>query len=497
MEHELNPFSTPQRQSKTGIIVEIAYSLIKLIKAWWPFLLIVLFRYDNDLYKITGFTLLILFSVVLGYLNYRNFSFMIDEEREEFIIQSGIFNKKRSVLQLSKIQQVSINQSFIQKLTHVYGVEIKTAGSTRSEAEIKAVSEEIAKKIKNKLSHGIEHKAEKEKATNISPQQVTFSIAISPLNLLKTGITSRYFESAGLLVAFFFTILNNLKDIGYNYEGAEKQFISGWNSITIIQSTLIFVISLVFITLLFNVARIMIVYYDLKISQNAYSLFVSYGLFNSKNTLINPNKVQITRLSSNYFQRKLNIFQLSILQASSDIARDKKATVRIPGCNKQDSDSILAFIYHSKPVKGYCLRPNWRKSILPNLIFIVIPVIVYIFFRFQSPVVNTYLGLIIAYCCVVLLCIYYSYRNNSLSIHEDFIIKKSGIWDVETEIIEPYKIQSIRTKQYYWHRKSNIGHLILHTAGGDISFKFTDFENINKYVNRWIYQIETSKKEWM
>lgn len=496
MEQESQSFSIPQRQSKIGIIVEIVYSLIKLIKAWWPFFLIVLFRYDNELYKIAGIILLILASVVLGYLKYRNFSFMIDDEREEFVIQSGIFNKKRSVLQLNKIQQVSINQSFIQKLTHVYGVEIKTAGSTRSEAEIKAVSEDIAKKLKEKLSTSGERRSKNENAQIISDPIVPFFIDISSLNLLKNGITSRYFESAGLLVAFFFTILNNLKDIGYINEGTEEQFVSSWDSITIVQLSLIFFISLVFITMLFNVCRTMIVYYDLKVSQNAYSLLLSYGLFNSKNTIINPNKVQITRLTSNYFQRKLNIFQLSTLQASSDIDRDKKANVRIPGCNTEDRDSILAFIYRKKPQQGYLLHPNWRKTILPIFIFIIIPITLYSFFHLNSSVIN-YAPLIIAYCCLMAICIYYSYRNNSLSIHEDFIIKKSGIWDVETEIIEPHKIQAIRTKQYFWHRKRNIGHLILHTAGGDIGFKFTNFDNINEYVNRWIYQIETSKKEWM
>ena len=497
MDPKLKSFSEPQRQSSIGILVETAYSIIKLVKGYWPMFLFILYNYDNQLYKVVGLTSIIPFSIVLGYLKYRNLFFILDEEKEEFIIHSGIINKKRSVIQLNKIQQVSINQSFIQKLTHVYGIEIKTAGSMRSEAEIKAVSQPIAIALKEKLSPNNVLQFEQRDSENRKIEQPHFSIHINNLDLFKAGITSRYLESAGLLFAFFYTIINNLKDIGFIEEGAEKHFINNWSSFHVIQTSLILVISFVLIILLFNIFRIIITYYNLKITQNAHSLFVSYGLLNSKNTIINPNKVQITRVSSNYFQRKIDSFQLSIHQASSDVAMDKKANVRIPGCKKEDSNSILSFIYNQKPKKGVFLTANWRKILFPLFLFILIPIIIYSSSIDSYALTSSHLVFFIVYCALVFLFIYYSLRNYRLSIHDEFIIKKSGIWDVTEEIIEPHKIQAIRTKQYLWHRKHNIGHVILHTAGGDIRFKFANYEDINNHVNRWLYQIETSNKEWM
>jgi putative membrane protein len=40
----------------------------------------------------------------------------LDAENQEFIITEGVFNKTKTAIQLRKIQQVNINQSFIQKL---------------------------------------------------------------------------------------------------------------------------------------------------------------------------------------------------------------------------------------------------------------------------------------------------------------------------------------------------------------------------------------------
>ena len=69
--------------------------------------------------------------------------------------------------------------------------------------------------------------------------------------------------------------------------------------------------------------------------------------------------------------------------------------------------------------------------------------------------------------------------------------------DVENEIIQPHKIQGITTKQYFWHKSSDVGHLTLHTAAGDVHFHFGNFTEIKQLVNYWLYQVETSVENWM
>jgi putative membrane protein len=63
-------------------------------------------------------------------------------------------------------------------------------------------------------------------------------------------------------------------------------------------------------------------------------------------------------------------------------------------------------------------------------------------------------------CSICRGIVYFSFRNNRLFINDDFIIRQSGAWDVDNEIIEPGKIEA--TSQLFWH-KSVIGS-ITHTA---------------------------------
>ena len=51
---------------------------------------------------------------------------------------------------------------------------------------------------------------------------------------------------------------------------------------------------------------------------------------------------------------------------------------------------------------------------------------------------------------------------------------KSGFWDIKSTIIET-KIQSIIISQPVWHKKRNLGDIMVYTAGGYIKPKHMTF----------------------
>jgi putative membrane protein len=79
-----------------------------------------------------------------------------------------------------------------------------------------------------------------------------------------------------------------------------------------------------------------------------------------------------------------------------------------------------------------------------------------------------------------------------LFIHENFIIKQSGAWDIDCITS---KIQAITTSQLSGI-KLNIGSITLHTAGGNIAFQLGNYSILKQQVF-WLYEIETSDSNWM
>jgi len=222
---------------------------------------------------------------LFSYLQYHYFTFHIDEETEEFVIQKGVFNKTRITIQLHKIQQVNINQSLIQKLVIVHKLEIDTAGSDKKEASISAISHELALALKERLIvlSKTSNETTSEEISETEEKQAFITIGI--LSLLKIGVTSNYVRSFALILVFFSTILENVSKITGDEVLDENQVTNYLDSLPIITS--IVLVFGVFFTLILtvNLVRTVIKYFNFTIQKSRNSVSLHYGLLATKNIL--------------------------------------------------------------------------------------------------------------------------------------------------------------------------------------------------------------------
>ncbi len=494
-------FNQPQRQSSTGIIVMFADSLQKFARAFFPLILIFFFKSDkvNPIFVILGIVGVIVIVGVVAYLKYINFTFYIDDENDEFIIQEGIINKTKTAIQLNKIQQVNINQSLIQRLINVYALEVDTAGSDTKEGNIKAISHSLALDLKAKLLENTKKEdaiAATENATETtSPTEQPF-LKINLLSLIKVGITSNYVKSIGLILTFFFTIMENLKNIGKDDVINEDQ-IERFVSNSVWYSFLVLVIVLFTIVFIINVVRTLVKYFNYTITKQKGSLLLSFGLISTKSTIVKPEKVQMVSISRNYFQKKLNVLEIKIKQAVRDEKQHSKAQIEVPGCDEREKDEIIKLIFKQLPQKGEMMKPNFRKLVFSIFMIIVLPLSGFFTIANHNPELLNYLSFAIAYAAFFLVILFFGFRNYRLFVSDNHIIKQSGAWDIDNEIIEIDKIQALSTSQLFWHKSLNIGSLTMHTAGGNVTFHLGNYNKVKEYVNLWLYRIETTNSNWM
>jgi putative membrane protein len=494
-------FSLPQRQSLPGILVMFANSLQKTLRAFWPILLLWLVKFDsvNKIIFFGSVAVVVLIIGIISYLQYLYFTFHIDEEVGEFVIQKGILNKTRITIQLQKIQQVNINQSLIQRLVGVHKLEIDTAGSDKKEASISAISHELATILKERLINHtqLETLENSEKVSeDVSP---TSFIKIGLLSLIKIGFTSNYIKSFALIFVFFTTILENLQQL--NTEVIDEDKVTGYlDTLPIITSFLVVIGFFIGLILVVNLVRTILKYFDFTIQKSKQAIILSYGLLSTKNTLLNPNKVQKIKITQNYFQKKLDVTTIGIHQASSDVEKvNEKDQIEVPGCTENERDAILKLLLGQLPQKGMQYLPNWRKLAVNTFFFLLVPIVITLFLNHKTEFVTwtewfIYTSIFSVFAGVML---WFSFKNYKLFVSEDFIIKQNGAWDIDTTIIEPYKIQAIETQQFFWQKLTNIGSVTLSTAGGSISFTTGNYSEIKQLVNYWLYEVETWEKNWM
>lgn len=493
-------FSQPQKQSLLGVVVMFANTLQKSVRAFWPVLLIWLVKFEslNKVMVFGGIAAVIVIIAIISYLQYHFFTFHIDEETNEFIIQKGVLNRTKIAIQLHKIQQVNINQSLIQRLVGVHKLEIDTAGSDKKEASISAISHELATILKERLINysAIENHIFQENETEETP---TSLLKISLISLIKIGFTSNYIKSFALLFVFFTTIMENVKQFETADNYVENQF-SFLYSIPIVSSILIILLVVLSLVLIVNLVRTIIKYFDFTIQKNKQSILLSYGLLATKNTLLNPNKVQKVTITQNFFQKKFDITTIGVHQASSDAEKVKeKDKIEVPGCTQLESNEILKLLFDKLPQKGALFLPNWRKLAVNLFFLLLLPIVISLLVKLYTDFFTWNEWFIYSTIFTVFsgVLIWFSYKNYKLFVSNDFIIKQNGAWDIDNAIIEPFKIQAIETQQFFWQNSTNIGSVTLSTAGGNISFSTGNYTEIKNLVNYWLYQVEISDKNWM
>lgn len=495
-------FNQPQRQSSIGIIALFADTLQKYARALLPIVFIWFFRAEkiNGLFITLGVAAIVVVTALIAYLQYRNFTFYIDEQNEEFIISEGVFNKSKTAIQLDKIQQVNISQNLLQRIINVYSLDVDTAGSDKKEGNIKAISHELAIALKSKLLEN-EATETKQTTTELIDTYGHFTepfLKIDLISLFKIGITSNYVKSIGLLLTFFITIYDGLEQVGktdaINTDEVE-QLVSAQ---PVLYSLIVFTLLLFTIVFILNIGRTIIKFFGYKVAKQKGSLVLSYGLINTKSTILKPEKVQITKISRNYFQKKLNVLEIKIKQIVGREDSKNKNIIEIPGCNTTEADAILKLLFNEIPQKGETLKPNFRKLVFSIFLFIVVPLSLYFSIGYWGKeILFEYSGFAVFYAVVALILLIFAFRNYQLHVNQNYIIKQSGAWDVDTEIIQLEKIQALTTSQLFWHKKLNIGSLTLHTAGGNVTFHLGKFDRINQLVNLWLYKIENSNSNWM
>ncbi|MBA5245935.1 PH domain-containing protein [Marnyiella aurantia] len=499
------PFSIPRRQSKIGILLLTLINFGKFLKAAWPLYVLFFIRDKNPgslVFYIAGTITVFLVMSLVAYLQYRNFSYFINEKSGELVISSGIINRKKVSIEKNKIQEVNINQPLIHRLLNIYKLEVDSPGSDKKEVTVNAISLENARELKEYL---MDHQTATLLSTEPAPgavfnKKVTERITISMASLIKYGLTANYLKSfLGLVGIAIYVGQNALEFI--REQSIEEYIVN--NGADHVKTALlhqvpvlgIFMLVAVFFILgiIVNLVVNLVIYFGMRITKGEERLSLEYGLLSTKNALISRSKVQMVTEIQNFLQKKVNVLQLRISQISGD-ENNKDSYNTIPGCSSREKEDILNFVWTRIPHFSNSLKPDFRKLIGGNLSFVVIPITLLFM---TGRLDESYIGLVAIYAVVAEVLLIMAFRNSRLYYNEDFISVQSGIWDIQKKTIETEKIQAIKLKQYFWQNKSDLGSATFFTAGGKVTFRSAGYSKLRKLVNHSLYKVESSEKSWM
>ncbi|MFK8284436.1 PH domain-containing protein [Capnocytophaga canis] len=493
-------FSIPNKLSQKAFWLALVKAFWSNFKIFWGVFAIFLFKKTNnsdgklEVFLIFSviFLVISIFIFIFQYIKYKYFSYQIIGN--ELIIREGWLNKLETVVKFDKIHEVHLNQKFIHKIVGLYKVDIDTAGSDKVEISINGIDYHKALVIKDILTEKqIISEIIKDRVTdeNLEANDNFTSLRISILTLLKIGITQNYLYTLSLMFAFSYQIIDFITDIFYEKRSDFVNQISEFsNTISATFFWIFFLFILILFVIIFNLIRTLLTYYNYEIQIKNNRLLASYGLINSHIVAVPPKKVQMIHFQQNYFQKLMNLFEVRISQIDSSKNEEKKTQgLLIPGINYLEMSKLFQFVYNKdfEELKEFH-RPSFRKVVIRAM---------YLFFAFLMIILTmyfidllnfTYIPIFLFF--VVLLLIYISYRNEKLFLKDDFIILKSGIWDLTTTYLQVDKIQEVKIKQSYFQKRRSLASIKLSTFSESLRLNFYDEKLLKNLVNESVYKIE-------
>lgn len=502
-------FDTPKRQSPAAILFILGRTLRILLRQFWVILLVVVFNSKKQ--ALNSFTLTILGMAAFGAISsiaayFRLYYYIKDGE---LILEKGIIRRKKLSLPLERIQSVNFKQGILHQVLNVVSIEIDTAGSAGREFSLQALAREDAELLretveKNRKSivadpqydeaQGEILNSEINKIQPEKSQQLLFKL--SPLDLIKIGISQNHFRTAGIIMVFFLSFFDDLEEaLDINLSKKIEEFMGMTEDVDFWPYLIIGVPFFFAISFLITLFRTVLQYFGLKFWRLERGFRMESGLFTRQEVYADLGKLQFVRWDSSPLKRLYKMVSVRLPQAAS-VQVSRRLSANVPGCYEEHLESIRhAYFPEEKNYAETTHGVNWRIVIRMFILQGIFPVTVGILASWNWFGMDVW-GWLIWLPFALWLSIQY-YRTWKWHVSEEGIRTAWGVLNRHQILLQWHKVQAVTIRQSIFLKRRGLAHLILFTAAGAVSVPYVEINKAKEVQDYVLAKVEKDKRDWM
>ena len=477
-------WSVPQRQSWAALFIILYKILWRILKTFWWVLVIYFFRnkrneFDSFEMAIIGLSL---FSLIGSVIEFIYFRFYIQEN--DLIIKSGFFTKKTITLPLNKIQAVHVEQTLLHNLLNAARLSFDSAGSEKLEVKIHAINKREAEDFKRFILHSRNDDVSAE-ALAVPPEQVL--VRLDAKDLFKLSISANHLEALVLMLAFFLSMIEQLKDI-FNAEYSKfMNWVYQLNR-SPLSALLAGLIAALAVSVIVSTVRVLIKYFDFRISRTEKGFFIHTGLLNIQEKMVPFSKIQFISWKANWIRRQMKLYLLNFHAVGYDDIKDK-LRVRVPVTN-ESMIPVLLEQYHpllpTENITPYRIHPAYvaRRILLTGLLPAAI-IILAGFYFFGWTTLWSLLWIVVISIASVLF-----QKKFRLWTDVDALQIRRGFLGIEELVLKWNMIQSVTLEQSIYQEGRQLATIVLHTAGGQVKIPYIKLPQAREIMNYALYKVE-------
>lgn len=372
---------------------------------------------------------------------------------DTFDIRSGVVSRRNREIPYRRVQNVDISRNIVQRAFEISELRIETAGGGETEAVLRYVGYEEAKRLQNELRRRKRVEEDSKKTTEteddllyaISPEDL-FVLSIASFDLRLASFLSVLLSIAGPPVLI--QLLTDLPISPFLVLGAVIVLV-------VVGSALLSGISAVLST------------YGFRLTQSGDELRYERGLIQRFDGSIPLDKVQLLVLRENLLKRTLGYSTLAVETAGYAPGQggDVGSESAVPIARRETTWGIAREIEPFEKIE--IIRPpkraRYRYAIRYLMALGVLTGLVYagtLALGFEMYWYALVLGVVLAPIAA-----HYKWKSRGYFVGEDHVVTRTGFWHRTTRVVPYYRVQNAIHTQTILQRRWRLASILIDTAG--------------------------------
>ncbi|MGM0717872.1 MAG: PH domain-containing protein, partial [Halobacteriota archaeon] len=389
------------------------------------------------------------FVIALAYqlVYYQRFEYELSDETLD--IASGVVSRRNREIPLGRVQNVDISRNVVQRALGVAQINLETAGGSSTEASLRYVSFEEAKRLQSEIGQRKRGRASTE-PTETATERELFAVTRKELVLL--GIVGIDLRLLSIVTVILPVISPSLRE----------RFADPLVGLAV--TAPLAAAAIVAITALISGFFALTSYHGFRLARQNDELLYERGLFQRFSGTIPLEKVQTLTISENLIARRLRYASLAV-ETAGYAPNDEGSQSAVPLADRRRvfdlARSIEAFdeIAFERPPKRARERYVVRYGIVASIAVLA------------SFTADRYTGLTFAwYVTLALLPLavvaaHLKWSNLGYDVQSEYIVLREGFWTRTITIVPYYRVQTVLDSQTIFQRGRRLSSLVVDTAG--------------------------------
>ena len=411
-----------------------------------------------------GVVLLAVFSVAFAVAEHLAFRYRV--AADELILDSGVLNRRHRVIPLSRIQNLELRQTALQRAFDVAELRIETAGADTEEAVPLVLGRAEAELLRLELLR----RGESPPDGTAEPAQARQQLArLSARDLVLAGVTA---NEAGVVAAVLIGIFEAAYQLPLGIPRIRldpRVLIPNLPLFSTALLGLAILLVLFGFALLLSVGGALVGYWDFVLERAGGELRKGYGAFDRRDVTVPLARVQALRIEESLLRQPLGLASLKIETAGAAPGKAGRggAEAFLPLVRVGEIARLAGAIFDGFDYGALAFHPvhpyAWRRA----------------FFRYAALVLVLTAGMAVwrgpaAFWLLSLLVFAYMaaqghYRALGYAHVPGYIVARSGFWTRITWIIPEPKVQTAHLTETFFQHRNAVATPVIDTAAAQVA----------------------------